>query len=151
MGLDMYLTAEKFFYTYKDEQEIDTTIKHISGIEDLTTDDFSSMLRLPIIYWRKANAIHNWFVNNVQDGKDDCGTYNVSFDQLEELQEAISEVINGTPPEEVLPAIPGFLFGSTDYNDWYYQDLRKTEEKLNKLISQKEKLRGWSFYYHSSW
>ena len=25
-------------------------------------------------YWRKANAIHGWFVRNVQNGKDDCGT-----------------------------------------------------------------------------
>ena len=23
-------------------------------------------------YWRKQNAIHNWFVENVQDGIDDC-------------------------------------------------------------------------------
>lgn len=23
-------------------------------------------------YWRKANHIHNWFVENIQDGEDDC-------------------------------------------------------------------------------
>ena len=26
-----------------------------------------------IASWRKANAIHKWFVDNVQDGVDDCG------------------------------------------------------------------------------
>lgn len=36
-------------------------------------------------YWRKANAIHKWFVDNVQDGEDDCDCYEVSRDQLEEL------------------------------------------------------------------
>ena len=36
-------------------------------------------------YWRKANAIHKWFVENVQDGEDDCGTYVVSKEKLEEL------------------------------------------------------------------
>ena len=27
-------------------------------------------------YWRKANQIHNWFVENVQDGEDDCCYHN---------------------------------------------------------------------------
>ena len=36
-------------------------------------------------YWRKANAIHKWFVDNIQDGEDDCGYYEVASEQLEEL------------------------------------------------------------------
>lgn len=36
-------------------------------------------------YWRKANAIHKWFVDNVQDGEDDCGSYEVDREQLERL------------------------------------------------------------------
>lgn len=38
-------------------------------------------------YWRKANAIHKWFVENVQDGVDDCDYYEVTKEQLEELRE----------------------------------------------------------------
>jgi hypothetical protein len=37
-------------------------------------------------YWRKANQVHRWFVENVQDGVDDCGRYEVTRDQLEELR-----------------------------------------------------------------
>lgn len=36
-------------------------------------------------YWRKANQIHSWFVDNVQNGEDDCGTYDVSVEKLKEL------------------------------------------------------------------
>ena len=36
-------------------------------------------------YWRKANAIHRWFVDVVQHGEDDCKLYEVSKEQLEEL------------------------------------------------------------------
>jgi hypothetical protein len=36
-------------------------------------------------YWRKANAIHKWFVDTVQDGVDDCGSYEVSKNDLEQL------------------------------------------------------------------
>ncbi len=36
-------------------------------------------------YWRKANHIHKWFVENVQNGKDDCGEYYVSTEKIQEL------------------------------------------------------------------
>lgn len=43
-------------------------------------------------YWRKANQIHNWFVENVQDGIDDCGTYEVTEKQLVNLLNTCKEV-----------------------------------------------------------
>ena len=36
-------------------------------------------------YWRKANAVHNWFVDNVQDGNDGCKHYWVSKEDLQKL------------------------------------------------------------------
>ena len=36
-------------------------------------------------YWRKANAIHKWFVENIQNDVDNCEYYEVSKEQLEEL------------------------------------------------------------------
>jgi len=47
-------------------------------------------------YWRKANAIHNWFVQNVQKGKDDCRAYSVSTDDLRKL---LSVVTGFYPPQ----------------------------------------------------
>jgi hypothetical protein len=44
-------------------------------------------------YWRKANAIHNWFVQNVQNGVDDCDIYLVTREQLEQLKEACEMVL----------------------------------------------------------
>lgn len=44
-------------------------------------------------YWRKANAIHRWFVENVQDGVDNCNRYEVSKEQLEALLETCNEVL----------------------------------------------------------
>ena len=35
-----------------------------------------------VAYWRKANAIHRWFVNNVQDGIDECQETIVTRNQL---------------------------------------------------------------------
>lgn len=44
-------------------------------------------------YWRKANAIHNFFVENVQDGNDDCGTYDVPKSVIEDLAERCDLVL----------------------------------------------------------
>src|SRR5690606_22029435 len=41
-----------------------------------------------VMYWRKANAIHKWFVENVQQGVDNCVEYFVS---REDLQQRITE------------------------------------------------------------
>ena len=46
--------------------------------------------------WRKANHIHKWFVDNVQDGEDDCGTYEVTREQLEDLLDICKRVIDGS-------------------------------------------------------
>lgn len=49
-----------------------------------------------VAYWRKANQIHNWFVNNVQGGEDDCGTYEVPKEQLKELIDVCNRVLSAS-------------------------------------------------------
>lgn len=45
-------------------------------------------------YWRKANEIHNWFVENVQDGIDDCCYHNEATKEvLEELLDVCNKVL----------------------------------------------------------
>lgn len=45
-------------------------------------------------YWRKANHIHNWFVENVQDGEDDCDYHHeVTEAILEELLKTCKTVL----------------------------------------------------------
>ena len=47
-------------------------------------------------YWRKANQIHRWFVENVQDGIDECQESDVSLGQLIELRDACKKVLGGS-------------------------------------------------------
>lgn len=44
-------------------------------------------------YWRKANHIHKWFVDNVQNGVDECHPYQVSRKNLEDLLNICSKVL----------------------------------------------------------
>lgn len=45
-------------------------------------------------YWRKANQIHKWFVDNIQNGIDDCGSYKVTKDDLIKLKDLCKYVIS---------------------------------------------------------
>ena len=93
-------------------------------------------------YWRKANAIHKWFVDNCQKGVDDCGIYPVSKEHIESLLQACKE--------DSLEPTSEFFFCSTDKDDWYYKDL-KTTKKLCKKILKNFDFNNYQLYYQSSW
>lgn len=87
-------------------------------------------------YWRKANNIHNWFVENVQNGVDDCCYHGeVTKEDLEELLDICHEVIcNPNVAELRLPTQGGFFFGSTDYDEYYFDDIRETMDIITKVL-----------------
>lgn len=106
--------------------------------------------RQEVIYWRKANAIHQWFVDNVQNGNDDCGRYEVTIPQLRDLLEVCEEVIRVPDlAEELLPTQSGFIFGSTDYDEWYFDNVKETHDCLSEVV-KKTPLEA-TFIYWSSW
>lgn len=112
--------------------------------------------------WRKANHIHKWFVDNVQNGEDDCAIYEVTKEQLEELLDVCKEVINNSNlvngeyienfgvAEELLPTTEGFFFGSTQYDKWYIEDIKYTIEVVENLLNTTD-FENEIIMYNSSW
>lgn len=101
--------------------------------------------------WRKANSIHNWMVENVQNSTDDCGVYEVTLSQVHELRNIVEEVLRD--PEkgpELLPTVTGFFFGDTSYGPWYLEDLELTRSYIIEMLEQ-SKLGETRFFYTSSW
>lgn len=52
--------------------------------------------------------------------------------------------------ETLLPTTSGFFFGSANYDQWYYEDVKQTYEKLGEIIEADE-FDEYNFYYESSW
>ena len=102
-------------------------------------------------YWRKANAIHKWFVDNVQDGVDNCAEYVVYKSQLELLRDTCKRVLEDhSLAEELLPTESGFFFGSTEYNKWYFDDLETTVDIIDKVLAETD-FYNYDITYQSSW
>ncbi len=92
-------------------------------------------LRTEVAYWRKANHIHHWFVENVQEGEDDCRNYEVKPNQIEALYNLCDCIIKGDiRPWEGLPTMPGFFFGSLDYDSYYFHEIKRTHELLGRIL-----------------
>jgi hypothetical protein len=151
MGLDMYLNARRYVSDWREaDKELSTNLNqatdHIRNGMQVNGVEFEAM------YWRKANSIHKWFVDNVQKGVDDCGTYDVTVPQLTALVETIQEVLkHKEKAKTLLPPQQGFFFGSNEFDDWYWQDLKKTHTRLTEIIAATGDNWDWSFQYHSSW
>ena len=99
------------------------------------------------IYWRKVNWIHGWFVNNVQNGVDDCGTYDVSIEQLKELARVVKDALK-TKDATLLQPVSGFIFGSSEVDKYYWAEMRRTAKELARVINEDGLCR---FTYHASW
>jgi hypothetical protein len=107
-------------------------------------------IQLKVAQWRKANAIHGWFVENVQDGEDECKKTYVGREQLEQLLDLCKQVLDdNSKAEELLPVTAGFFFGSYEYDEWYYDYVRDTANMIDAVLTNVPD--DCDFYYQSSW
>jgi hypothetical protein len=105
---------------------------------------------IEIGYWRKANQVHKWFVDNIQDGIDECQRVKISKDKLSELKNICIKILNNhTLAKKLLPTTSGYFFGSTEYDYLYFQSIEHTISILNKIENMSDK--SHIFFYQSSW
>jgi hypothetical protein len=187
MGLDMYLDATNCYYSSswnKDSKnkEVEICNKRREILPEMYESGNLNYIRIRFEagYWRKANQIHQWFVENVQDGQDDCGRYYVSREDLEKLLVKCkkvlesSQLIKGTVKNGKKLTKEGW---ENIYEDGEViidphvakQELPTTSgfffgsteydkgyiydlKNTIKIIENALKLpKGWAFEYHSSW
>ena len=142
MGLDMYLTKRTYVGNKYKEPAEQTKI----AVDGVKQERVTAILE-DVGYWRKANAIHSWFVENVQDGVDNCGLYYVSEQDMKTLLALVEGVLQDhSRAQTLLPTCEGFFFGSYDYEEYYFDDLRETKKILQQALKE-----AGDYYYQSSW
>lgn len=180
MGLDMYLHRKTYVGNKWRKPEEQLKIVPAEKGKEIKQERVSEVVE-EVGYWRKANAIHNWFINNCNNGDDDnCKEILVSKDDLQNLLVLVNKVLEaselidakvhngdrGTPngwepimedgkvikdptvAMELLPTTSGFFFGSTDYDQYYIQDLLDTKKIIETVLAEDS---DGDLYYEASW
>ena len=159
MGLDQYLTAKRYYSdaSWREQEpggkDFNQLLEVVDGkkIVDPTSSFRYMNVSIDVGQWRKANHIHAWFVDNVQSGEDNCGTYDVSREDLEQLLKLCKEVLKDpTKAADLLPRREGFFFGSEEYDEYYFGDIEHTVDIIERVLKECEG-HTWSFQYSSSW
>lgn len=141
-------------------------------------------------YWRKANAVHGWFVRECAGGVDECQEIFVPRDYLARLRSDCNNALANRenavennsstrvieqPPnsgqelmdfimenmkaeqqkigttlvsDDPLAPTAGFFFGSTEKDEWYYNDLLETIDIIDRALALGD---DWQVIYQASW
>ena len=149
MGLDMYLNKHTYVqhWEHNGDNNYEVTVTKAGKPTNINPKKVKYIIE-EAGYWRKANAIHKWFVDNIQDGVDDCRDAYAERRDLQTLLDLCRIVIiDKSKAEQLLPSSSGFFFGNTEYDEWYYNDIQNTIEILEKALEDED----GDFYYSSSW
>ena len=169
MGLDQYLEIRKNDYRSKYYKDKGSRMK-LEYPKDITefipnpTDlKISRQTNYEVGYWRRADQIHNWFMQNCAERDDcdnpidDCRPVEITVDKLEALLETCKKVLaDHSLAKELLPTADGCFFGSTTYDEYYFGEIERTIEIIEPVLKfAKHKLEiedyVWEVYYQASW
>ena len=158
-----YKKALDFFNAVPDiseemDKELTALKEKFPDVETFENSNLFEQIEDFSYYWRKANHIHAFFVNNVQAGDDDQGMYEVTEEHLLHLKSLLESAIStydsvelseeekNEELEEILPCQEGFFFGDTSYDEYYHEDNKGTLEYVNLVLDQMDFEKNMLFY-----
>lgn len=165
----MYLEIRNDEYRskYQQDKESDLALEYPKDITEFIPNPtflrISRQTNYEVGYWRKANHIHNWFMQNCAERDkwnnpiDDCKPIRITVDKLEKLLDACKKVlVDHSLAKELLPTQSGFFFGSTAYDEYYFSETERTIKIIEPVLKfAKHKLEiedyDWEVYYQASW
>lgn len=124
MGLDQYIFRVKG--------------KELESIKDITNED-------TIAYFRKANCLQNYFEQKYEI--ENCVPHKMSLDDIKDILDKVTKVLeNHSLAEQLFPTCAGFFYGSLDYGEGYFYDLREIQKAFKFILDEwKEED---NFYYY---
>lgn len=103
-----------------------------------------------VAYWRKFNALHNWFVEKIQNGIDECEPSRpISEEEVVNLLNLLKS-LDKENCKKLLPTTSGFFFGSTQYDEYYWDDVKDAIDQIEN-ISNTFDFEKYNLVYCSSW
>lgn len=182
MGLDMYLSKKTYVKQWehnKPEEQFEVSVK-LGGKPFKKIDSGRiSYVTEELMYWRKANQIHGWFVHNTQEIVEEVKYY-VTKEDLDNLLDVCKQVLDVMSKSkmktvqirsgwsggeeiysdvetydcedeirELLPPTEGFFYGSYEIDEWYKNNIEETVEFLERELPKCDE--HDDFEYYASW
>jgi hypothetical protein len=182
MGLDMYLSKKTYVKQWehnKPEEQFEVNVKRGGKPFKKIEPSRVSYITEELMYWRKANQIHGWFVHNTQEVVEEVKYY-VTKEDLQNLLDVCKQVLDVLSKSEIktvqvrsgwsggeetysdvetydcedeirelLPPTEGFFYGSYEIDEWYKQAIEETVEFLEKELPKSDE--HDDFEYYASW
>ena len=166
MGLDMHLYERTYcpsvYVDRKKNKQTNFTTKVWNYQEESKKVKFKDVAYITCrkAYWRKANAIHQFFLDKCRGNIDesDCNGRDLVVNEtdLKDLLDICETLLKlkgkkfKELAEELLPTADGFFWGSTKYDKYYRQDLRYTVKILKGLNLEDD---SWlvDYIYNADW
>jgi hypothetical protein len=181
MGLDMYLSKKTYVQNWshnKPEDQFEVVVKKGGVTYPHINPSKVKYVEEEVMYWRKFNALHSWFVENVQGGVDECQTSYLHSETLSELVDVLKQVKHSleNSPKGKRQVVCGYSDGKEMYDEIdVFEDTSVAEELLpttsgfffggteydsyylesvNETLEVLEKeleIPCDGYYYHASW
>lgn len=103
-------------------------------------------------YFRKVNFLVKFFKKKGFDVPNQIPLV-IKREDAEELLSKCEEVLKDhSKGPELLPTMSGFFFGSTDYDDYYYDDVEAVRDYVkDKLLPEFDTLEEGEDIYFETW
>lgn len=103
-------------------------------------------------YFRKVNFLVRYFADLGFDVENQIPFY-ITKEQVLELRNRCKSVLEDhSQAEDLLPTMEGFFFGSTDYDDYYFEDVEQVLKYCEEtLLPMFDELDGRESIYFSTW
>lgn len=88
----------------------------------------SDMANIEVAYFRKVNFLMSFF-----NYEGNCEDKRISKEEVEALLDACEREVKG---EEVLEPTAGFFFGSTDRDEFFYEQISDVIEKFTNILNE---------------
>ena len=160
----MYFYARKTTYKSFSKWDKSSKVDETDYPEDLKTfsdyiygRNFKSVqteTRYQIGYFRKFNALHSYIVKTFANGVDNCQDVLLYKEDVEKIKKVLDDVLNvhqqAEKAKEILPTQSGYFFGGTDYDEFYFNEVKVAADLMQNLLDNFD-FESYQLVYRASW
>ena len=105
-----------------------------------------------LAYFRKINFLIPFIEDYYNINLENCKDVEIDKECIEELLIRCNEVLaDNSLAEKLLPTEAGFFFGDTEYNEFYFNNVKQVRDKCVDLANEFDSLKNNEYIVFNIW